>query len=151
MVSRVSYWKFSRFILWGSLALNLMFVGALGGWILKGSYRAKAPMHPGFVYTRALPSDVRRAMWRDLRADHQVDVLRQDTGYREVIGLLRGTPFEAERFREALHSQFEHKGQRERYGQEALIAEVLRMSDEERANYAERLETMIVKRKHSRQ
>lgn len=142
MASMGSSRRFSRLLLWSSLALNLMFVGALGGWMLKGPERARSPMHPGFVYTRALPDDVRRTMWRDLRTRAQVGRHVRGANFRETIALLQSAPFDAQGFRDTLQSQFHRMSERERLGQEALIREVLRLSDKERAEYAERLEEM---------
>lgn len=143
MVSALSSRNLARFALWASLALNLMFIGALGGWLLKGPHRARVLPHPGLVYTRALPDDVRRTMWRELRARNQAGGHMRGAEFREAIGLLQAEPFDAERFRDALQSQFHRMSRRERRGQEALIAEVLRLSDKERADYADRLEGMV--------
>ncbi len=147
--------RWQKVLLFGSLAVNLLIVGAVAGAILRGGplggpgpgardgRGAEAP------YTRAFTDAQRREIRRQLgRAFRQQgdkaaerDALAAD--YRKALALLRADTFEPERLTALIDRQSARGESRRQIGQEVLSAYIATMSPAERLAFADRLEDGI--------
>lgn len=141
-----------RTVLFVSLALNLAVIGLAAGFLLRGPpERGIRDRDPAAPYTRAFSEDQRRELWHELRRgfrdardseeeDGRRDVLSE---YRAALNLLRATPFDAEAFRAIIAEQSDRSAQRRKRGEAVLTGYVMSMTDAERAQYADRLESEL--------
>lgn len=129
-----------------SLALNLLFIGLIGGAMARfggpfahdrGQTARGASL--GAAVFRALPRDERRAMFRKVAGERERDA----TGADELLTTLRADSLD----REALAAFAEDQGERRRaHGEaiaEAWVEKVAVMSVEDRRAYADRIEEIL--------
>lgn len=129
-----------RWALVASLGLNLAAVGLIGGAILKGP----PPPDPGpgpalWSFARDLPEPYRQALGKALR-----ETRGEWTGPREtmerlsgsVAAALRAEPFDAGAVRTLLVEQTEVATRLSLRGTDLLMAQIARMSPEDRESYA---------------
>lgn len=135
-----------RITLFVSLAMNLLVVGIAAGFLLMGGPGDRADRDRrdvGSLFTRALGPEERRDLRRDFVSnlpergrDGQVIV----SDLQSALDTLRATPFDPQAFARAIADQSDRRAMREAVGREVLAARVARMSDAERAAYADRVE-----------
>ena len=132
-----------------SVAVNLLIVGILAGWLVspggpRGDARINGPARGlvGEPFVRALPTEDRRALLRS--AIENRDQLRQnrDDLSRRLAALLAA--LEAQDFNPAsvenlLQEQRETAVRRQKIGEKLLIERLSAMTHQERIAYAERL------------
>lgn len=137
-----------------SLGINLLVAGIVVGSIVAGPMRGGRPPSVEFVlgpFARALAPEDRLAIARDLyaRSDLRAMDRRERHGdLTELAAALRAEPFD----REAVEAVMSRQRDRVRGLETAVEAAVLdrlgRMSAEERAGFADRLEAEIGVRGH---
>ncbi len=130
-----------RWALLASLGLNLAALGVIGGALIKGP----PPPAPGFAlwhYARALPEPYRHDLGATLRANRGDWLVRRE-GLRDarqaMTAALTADPFLPEAVTEALDRQTAITDELSARGSEMLIEQIVRMSPEDRAAYAEAL------------
>ncbi len=148
-----------RILLFASLAANLLIVGTIGGAFIR---RAPYPHNPdaasftplrdlGFgAYGRALSHGDRKMIGEALAGradrlrDNQTDFRQQ---MRLFLGALRATPFDIAGVEKVFGAQ--RAGLMERYeiGEQLLLERLGEMTDAERAEFAQRLERSLRRRR----
>ena len=137
----------------GSLAVNLMVAGAVGGALLSrdgGGGRGAAgggPPEIG-VLARALDANGRRTLRQGLRGDSGLRAGRAAMAERrvEVLAALRSEPFAPERLTEALAAQRAVQSGLADRGFDMLAEVIGSMTPEARAAYADRVEEALARR-----
>lgn len=132
-----------------SLAINLLIVGIVAGWVLskdgpRGDRREAGAVRGliGEPFVRALPSADRRALFeqamenRDQLRENR-EALRQRLD--DFLAALEAKTFEPERVRALLADQRAAAIRRQEIGEEFLIERLTAMSQDERAAYAANL------------
>ncbi len=136
-----------------SLALNLLIAGVVLGSVLrfKGSERAGPPgFGPALYY--ALPKSERKALRGELSGLRGEGSHRRKEDFSALSQALRNVPFDPT----AVQALLEQQAQATADIQEALhqqwLTQVTGMSDDERADYADRLEEVVKRgpRKHKK-
>jgi len=132
--------RWLRWALIASLGLNLVFVGLLAGAAFRGP---PPPPMPGlWKYARVLPEPYRRDLGRALR-DSRPDWAGPREALRRqresMAAALTSEPFDPAAVSEVLAQETRLSGELSARARELLIAEIARMSPEERAAYAEAL------------
>ncbi|MBV1867385.1 MAG: periplasmic heavy metal sensor [Marinosulfonomonas sp.] len=142
---RLSGW--TRVLLFGSLAINLLIVGMVAGAVFRNSGEATErqllrDMGFGF-FGAALTQDDRRVIGRamakrsdDLRANRK-DFRAQ---MAQFLDALRAIPFDSEAVQAHSTGLQSKIAERQAVGQNALLDRIAAMSDQERAVFAKRLE-----------
>lgn len=144
--------RWMRWLLFGSLALNLAVVGIVAGGVLRhgGPDRNGPPRGRDFIapYTSAFSDSQRRELGRELFASFERK--RGDArppapfrAYRETLELLRAEPFDRAGFEQVLSAQDARAAERQKMGQQVLVDYVSGLSPDERAAYANRLEMKL--------
>lgn len=131
-----------RILLVGSLAFNLLVVGMVAGFALRGEGRAPMARDGGWPYVAALPVRDRLAVGRDIRQALRAGGMTREarrSSFDEALSLLRDDPFSVERFEALLSRQFAAASLVQDAGRRALLAKIAAMRPEERARYADRL------------
>lgn len=149
-----------RILLFVSLAFNLVIVGLVVGMFAKGGppprdYHRSDPVLP---FTRAFDDDQRKELGRELRRSFWQKEKKARGGwvesYQEALEVLREDPFDRARFDTVIANQKALAESRRGNGQEILSDYLEKLSPEERAAYADRLEEEISRlskqRKHWR-
>lgn len=132
-----------RILLVLSLALNLAVIGLIVGAGVSGRFGDRPPRSFDFglgPVARALESDERRAIGRELRRDGALRGYDMRQGANDMVAALRAEPFEPETLRELMALQAAHVGQLQRSAQDALLDQITAMTPERRAAFAEKLE-----------
>lgn len=132
-----------RILLVLSLALNLAVIGLIVGAGVSGRFGDRPPRSFDFglgPVARALESDERRAIGRELRRDGALRGYDMRQGANDMVAALRAEPFEPETLRELMALQAAHVGQLQRSAQDALLDQITTMTPERRAAFAEKLE-----------
>ena len=155
--------KASRKMRWAlglSLAVNLLFVGAIGGAVYRnaggpGLDRHHAPelRSYGTPYVRALPRKDRRALFAGLKAGNgAVRPSRSErrAQYDEMLAVLRADPFEVDAVRDILKAQGAAAYGMQTAAHIAWLDRISAMSEVERQSYADRLERELKKPKRKR-
>lgn len=126
-----------------SLALNLAVVAALAGaaWRHKDVDRSPRVARGGAIYMQALPRDVRREMFRDLRAAMPP---AQDPA--DMIAALREVPFDPTVAEAVLASEREGTLMRQDAASAAWLAYITALPAAEREAYADRLQEILARR-----
>lgn len=144
-----------RVLLFASLALNLLVVSAVVGFLLVGPDGARrggphGMQDPALPYTRAFEEDERRALRRTLRREifakrDEVRAVRESvlSGYREALVILRAEPFDAAALEAVLAAQAARSAEVRVRGQRLLSGYLEQMTPAERAAYADRLEAVV--------
>ncbi|SDI38373.1 periplasmic heavy metal sensor [Alloyangia pacifica] len=144
--------RWMRWLLLGSLALNLAVVGVVAGGLLRhgGPERGGPPRGREFItpYTQAFSQDQRRELGRQLfssfeRKQGDRPRPRPFADYRSALELLRAEPFDSTAFAEALSAQDARAAERQKMGQDVLVDYVATLSPEAREAYADRLEAEL--------
>ena len=138
-----------RILLFFSLALNLLIIGAVGGlvWTFRGGPDQVGRDYAA-PYVFALDPKERRELRRAAR-DHLPQPVgprtQRKADYQAVLSALRATPFDRDGAEAALTRQTSNARDRRVAGQEALLDRWEGMSDARRAAYADRLEEVLKK------
>lgn len=138
-----------RWLLIGSLALNLGVVGIVAGALLSG--RDGGGPHRGIdlalgPFARALAEDDRRAVMRDLRHNGRLQLpsredRRQDLA--QLATILRAEPFDPVGMAAILDRQRDRALAGQATTQEVLIARIAAMTPAARVAFADRLEAEL--------
>jgi len=153
--SRIKPWL--RGVLFVSLALNLAVAGVVGGAFVRfgGPDSDKRPPRQDEVagtYTRALSSDDRRAIWRELRKQRDDLPSKADlrADFQEVLRLLRAEDFDRAALEDVLSRQRDFGISRAELGHELLLDRLQTLTAEERAAYADRVEDGVKRHRHKK-
>jgi uncharacterized membrane protein len=131
-----------------SFAMNLMVAGIVGGIALRGIGGSPVPMMTGQVpgfgpWSKALRREDYRALRKafearglDFRAFARAD--REDRA--ALVAALRSSPFDLDAFDAAHRRISEHSSERVELGQDLIRAHIQTLSDERRAEIADRME-----------
>lgn len=138
-------------LLFVSLALNLAVAGIVVGWALSPAGRMHRESGPargviGEPFVRALPAEARRALMRDVIAEH--DLIRDNreslrTRFEAFLGALRANPYDPAAVRALFGEQRRAALGRQEIGEELLLKRLEAMTPEQRAVYADRLEDAL--------
>lgn len=140
-----------RWLLFASLALNLLVAGLVFGALLGDDRRGGRPRPAELSlgpFARALEPGDRREVLRslndrpDLRPPGREDWA---AAFAEVVAALRAEPFDQPRAATALAEQSGRVAEVERAVQEALLARLAAMTPAERTAFADRLEAELRK------
>ena len=135
-------------VLFLSLALNLLIVGIVAGWLASpgGPRRADFGTARGLVgeqILRALPGDQRRALMRDvLREAPRIRESREDlrARFQAFLTALRTEPYDPSAVSALLLEQRGVALSRQDIGEKLLLKRLQEMSPEQRKDYADSLE-----------
>jgi uncharacterized membrane protein len=139
-----------RWALGLSLGVNLLVVGLVAG----AAYRSDGPRdgagmglrNYGTPYIMALPQDLRREIFEDLRQnkrDRSVTRAARRAQYDEALAALRADPFDQERLLAILDAQREATLGVLQAAQTAWISRIAAMDSEARAAYADSLQEVL--------
>lgn len=138
-----------RVLLVVSLAFNLLVIGlGLGIAWRHGPGREHRPPPTAIALFLALPEQD-RVMLR--AAPHQASKDERERGTRSmsaIVELLKARPFDPEGFATHMRALEEMRGQRSAAMQQALLSHIAAMSEDERAEYAERVVSLARKSRH---
>jgi uncharacterized membrane protein len=129
-----------------SVALNLAVVGVIAGLALHGGPDGRGTMlrDMGFgPYEGALRPEDRDAMRGALRGRlGEIREARQQMqqDMQLILQALRADPFDPEALSLAMASQADHLNERLRFGSEVVRDHLLRLTDDERRQFADRME-----------
>jgi len=152
--------KASRKIRWAlglSLAVNLLFVGAIGGAIYRNAggpgldrYHAPDLRSYGTPYVRALPRKDRRDLHAYLKKNNgagRPSRAERRAQYDNMLSVLRAEPFEVDAVQDILKAQGAAAHGMQTAAHRAWLDRISAMSAEERQSYADRLERELKKPK----
>ena len=137
-------WK----ILFGiSLALNLLIIGAVGGAMIRMS---KGPVAnhraSGLLYMRALNFEDKKSFRKELfrnKDSRKIGRAKEYSSYSSAVKILKKDPFDRKAFEELLDQQTKYSKSSQRSARLALVAQITKMTNEERMIYAKRLANLI--------
>ena len=142
-----------KIALFVSLAFNLAVIGLVAGAMWGGPRdRDRNPVlrDLGFgPFVQALPRADQRALAAALRAeagsfrDNRAALRAQ---FEAILDALRADPFDADGFRALVADQRSQIGERQRIGQDLLLARIAQMSVADRAAYADALDHSLRRR-----
>lgn len=139
-----------RWLLYISLAFNLLIVGVVVGAVATGGGRdgpgVRAVIDSPIPLLRALDQDAReqmRAALRDSRAARSDAPFAAVRTTRDILGALRADPFDAAEFEALVTQQSERFAARNAAGRAALFEVVSDMGPEARRAYADRIEDAL--------
>lgn len=139
-----------RILLGVSLALNLAVIGLAVGAALRlggpGADRRPPPPVGALLY-RELPREDRRLLRSHAIGDRDTRHARRQADALAVDAALRATPFDRAALQAVLDRQAQHRIDRQRSVQRAWLERVSRMSAEDRAAYADRLQEALRRHK----
>lgn len=136
-------------LLFVSLAVNLLIVGMVAGWMISPNRAERADRLDrsvrsvmGEPFLRALPEEHRRALVRDVLSEGAR--LRENRAalrarFEALLAALRAEPFDPAAVRDLFAQQREVALKRQRVGEDLLLKRLSEMSAAERAAYADRL------------
>ncbi|MGR3321436.1 MAG: periplasmic heavy metal sensor [Pseudooceanicola sp.] len=136
-----------RVLVFASLALNLLVIGALAG--LVAVHDRDDPRRPPRLdrsvgpLTHALSDEDKRRIGREMRrAYREGRPSRAEfyAEYQQVIAALRADPYDPSIVADSLRRQLDASAERQRIGQDLLLERLAAMTPEERAEFAARLE-----------
>jgi uncharacterized membrane protein len=138
-----------RWLLIGSLAMNLAVLGIVAGAMLSG--RDGGGPHRGIdialgPFARALSDDDRRAVMRDLRQDGRLQLPSRGDRNRnlaQLVSALRTEPFDPASLSALLNGQRDRALSVQATTQDALINRIAAMTPAARAAFADRLEAEL--------
>ena len=131
--------RWMRWALVASLGLNLAAVGLIGGALVKGPPPGPLPGVAPWHYARALPDPYRRDLGRALRASRRDWIGPREAlrGQREaLVAALTAEPFDPAALAAVLTEESRLTGDLSARGSALLVAQIERMSPDERARYA---------------
>ncbi len=142
-----------RTILVLSLTLNLIVVGIVAGAGLSGRLGNGPPRSfefgPGPM-ARALEPQDRRAIGRALREDRDVRGMNLRGQFVQIVSSLRQEPFDPAALQDLMAMQGERFAAIQAKSSEALVAQIVAMTPDERAAFADRLENEMRRPRKSR-
>ena len=148
---RIKRWRMAFF---ASLAVNLMFLGVVGGAILKGPPPRMSGGDPGLgAYADALDDEDRKALRMAFRgSESSVREVRRAIAEQQaaVITALRAQPFQPEALDSALQRQHATIADQIALGQQILRDRLVAMTDDQRAAFADRLEQSQKRKRDNR-
>lgn len=146
-----------RWALGLSLAVNLLFVGAIGGAVYRNAGGPGMDRHGGpevrsygSPYVRALPRKDRRDLHEHLKADNgaaRPSRAERRAHYESMLAVLRADPFEVAAVHDILTSQGDAAQTMQTAAHTAWLGRISAMSASERQSYADRLERELKKPK----
>ena len=142
-----------RVLLFVSLGLNLLIIGVAVGAVLRfvGPEPIRAPARsPGIEIVRALPPELRRDMFRELRAAGSDRRGAQRRDLQDLLDVLRADPFDRAAADAVMRRQGEARAGFETRLRAALLDKLEALPPEERALYAERLSHAMDRHPHKR-
>lgn len=135
-----------KWLLYGSLALNLLLIGVLGGSALRGDKHPRGVDLSFGPYSRALDPEDRRAIGKAVR-DHIRDRGGMRLGREEreaqvqaLVAALQADPFDRAAVEAQFTQQRETMAQAVTVSQSALLDRIEAMTPEQRAAFVERLQ-----------
>lgn len=145
-------------VLFVSLALNLAVAGLVIGAVLRfGSFDGPRPPRLDMVvgpYTHALSHEDKRAIGRALREEYRGSRPSQEqirADFATVLQALRSTPYDGAKVETILKGQMKAGTERQELGQRLLLERLSRMTDAERAAFADRLQEGLERHRPLRQ
>ena len=134
-----------RILLFSSLALNLLIGGLVGGAVLSSGWRRPPPAHVDRMVgpiIQALSRADRRAIGHAMRQnfrnpDAEGKSIKQD--FMPLINALRAVPYVSDEVEKSLLAQMALQGERARFSQKLLVAQIAEMSAKEREKFTIRL------------
>ena len=135
--------KWVRVLLALSLALNLLVIGLVGGAMARfgGPDGLRPPARSiGAVLYHALPGEHRRALRSHSRQTRGGHANQRRGQIKAVSAAIRAVPFDADAISTVLDAHRSGLDRAQQSLQQAWLAQVEQMSDDERQAYAERLE-----------
>lgn len=138
--------RWTRILLIVSLAFNACFIGLLiGAKLSQNDVRTvRAPIAQGSLYLRALTNEDRRELGKSLRGYQTKEMRQMDRAhYQKALVLLRASPFDPDALQALMAEQIEASEERLEYARNALVVHLSKMSDAERAEFAEALEQSL--------
>lgn len=138
-------------LLFASLALNLLVIGIVTGWIASHGGDRRPDFGParglvGEPFLRALPEDQRRALMRDVaREAPRISESRESlrARFEAFLAALRSEPFDAAAVAGLLQDQRAVALGRQDIGERLLLERLAAMSPEQRQDYATALERSL--------
>ncbi|MCH2068823.1 periplasmic heavy metal sensor [Shimia sp.] len=143
--------RLTRALLIGSLALNLLIIGVVGGAAISiRGHGSKPPVSDryGSPHIKALTFDDKREVGRAIRDAYRkgdVDHRADHQHYKEALAVLRTSPFDEAALRDLVTTLDQASENRRKVAREVLLQKILSMSDAERAAYADRLQEVLEK------
>ncbi|KUJ76752.1 hypothetical protein AVO45_09590 [Ruegeria marisrubri] len=133
-----------------SLALNLVVVGVIVGAALRFHGGERVRHTPGFgpVLYRALPEEDRQALRSRLHREHGEGSKEHEEDFRALTEALRAVPFDAGSVQALIDQQADERAAAHLALNRAWLDRVSRMTDDERREYADRIEEVIERGKH---
>jgi uncharacterized membrane protein len=128
-----------KWALVASLAVNLAVLGLVAGALIKGPPPAPWPGIALWHYARALPDPYRHDLGQALRANRRAWMAPRDALRRQrdaLAAALAAEPYAPEAVAEVLTREAALTGELSSRGAALLLAQIERMSPEERAAYA---------------
>lgn len=149
--------KVMRWVLAGSLGLNLLFVGAFAGAAYRGGTGHGARVGQGDTargyaapYVRALPRESRKALFDALRQEQKSGPLLPRKARRalheRMVSVLRETPFDPAAAERVLTAQRDADLSVQSVAQKMWLKAVTDMDTQTRAAYADALEQALERR-----
>ncbi len=141
--------RLTRVLLIGSLALNLLIVGVVGGAAISlrgGSDKGPVSDRFGSPHIKALTFDDKREVGRAIRSAYRksnVDHRADHQHYQEALVVLRSSPLDEAALRDLVMTLDQAGERRRAMARDVFLAKIISMSDAERAAYADRLEEVL--------
>jgi len=135
-----------RWVLFASLALNLLIVGVVAGALISGGPRTKGPpgeRMTGAPYVSAFERADKRAIRAQMRKQlppRREMIAKNKADYAAFVAVLRAGTFDQERAREIMERQMDRSLDTLRLGRALALDQIAQMTANERAAYATRLE-----------
>ncbi len=145
-----------QIVLVGSLVVNFILIG-FGVGIASNIRRAPDGPPPavfGSVYLRALSRESRRELgqeMREVRKGHAEKHGRNSLnnyGYDQAIAILTTTPLDGQALRDVMVEQEQVSSEHLSQARDLLLSHLLRMSQEDRHEYAEEIKKILHRRDH---
>jgi len=130
-----------------SLGLNLLIIGALGGFLIR---KGKAPMAhhlaSGRLYMQALDFRDKKVLRNEILGDidgRELVKLQNYASFSSAVDILKKHPFDRSAFEKLLDEQTKFTQLRRDFARASLVAHIEKMTKKERENYALRLEELV--------
>lgn len=147
--------RLTKYLLIGSLALNLVIIGVVGGAVI-GFKRDGGDHRPsqrfGAPHVMALSFEDRRAVGKAIRKAYRnadVDYHGAKSGYQQAVNLLRAVPFDPTEMTAVVADLDLANATRRQVARDTLMQQIKAMTEAERLAYADRLEA-VLERGHDR-
>ncbi len=146
--------RWTRIVLFASLAVNLLVAGLVVGALLAGPHGRDRTALRGLGYApfvNALPKQDRHALNHALERNEdsfRVNRAELKARFEELLAALRADPFDSNEVKRLFAEQRNRILERQRLGQDSLLERIIAMSPEERSAYADALDRNIKRRSH---